>query len=67
MIIFSSIKKIIFGTELNSIDESIIVMLISILITGIIVFFLNRTAKKTNNLIIKADLIHYTMDFLTNT
>lgn len=67
IIIFSSIKKIIFGTELNSIDESIIVMLISILITGIIVFFLNRTAKKTNNLIIKADLIHYTMDFLTNT
>ena len=67
IIIFSSIKKIIFGTELNSIDESIIVMLISILITGIIVFFLNHTAKKTNNLIIKADLIHYTMDFLTNT
>ena len=67
IIIFSSIKKIILGTELNSIDESIIVMIISILVTGIIVFFLNRTAKKTNNLIIKADLIHYTMDFLTNT
>ena len=67
IIIFSSIKKIILGTELNSIDESIIVMIISIIVTGIIVFFLNRTAKKTNNLIIKADLIHYTMDFLTNT
>lgn len=67
IIIFSSIKKIIFWTELNSINESIIVMVISILVTGIIVFFLNRTAKKTNNLIIKADLIHYTMDFLTNT
>lgn len=67
IIIFSSIKKIILWTELNSIDESIIVMIISIVVTGIIVFFLNRTAKKTNNLIIKADLIHYTMDFLTNT
>ena len=42
-------------------------MLISIAVTGIIVFFLNNTAKKTKNLIIKADLIHYTMDFLTNT
>ena len=42
-------------------------MLFSILITWIIVFFLNNTAKKTKNLIIKADLIHYTMDFLTNT
>ena len=67
IIIFSSIKKIILWTELNSIDESIIVMIISIVVTGIIVFFLNRTAKRTNNLIIKADLIHYTMDFLTNT
>ena len=67
IIIFSSIKKIILWTQLNSIEESITVMIISIIITGIIVYFLNNTAKKTKNLIIKADLIHYTMDFLTNT
>ena len=67
IIIFSSIKKIILWTQLNSIEESITVMIISIIITGVIVYFLNNTAKKTKNLIIKADLIHYTMDFLTNT
>ena len=67
LIIFSSVKKLIYWTQLNSIDESIIVMIISIIVTWIIVFFLKRTAEKTHNLIIKADLIHYTMDFLTNT
>ena len=67
LIIFSSIKKLIFWAHISSIEESIIVMIISIIVTWIIVFFLKKTADNTNNLIIKADLIHYTMDFLTNT
>ena len=67
LIIFSSIKKLIHWEQLNSINESIVVMIISIIITWIIVFYMKKTANKTNNLIIKADLIHYTMDFLTNT
>lgn len=41
-------------------------MLFSLLITGIIVFLLQSVSKKTKSLIIKADLIHYKMDFLTN-
>ncbi len=66
LIIFSSIQKLIRWDSIDWINESIIVMIISILITWIIVFFMKRTAEKTKNLIIKADLIHYTMDFLTN-
>jgi len=67
LIIYSSIKKLINGAQLNSIDESIIVMIISIIVTWIIVFFLKNAWKKSKNLIIKADEIHYTMDLLTNT
>ena len=66
LIIFSSIQKLIRWDSIDWINESIIVMIISILITWIIVFFMKRTAERTKNLIIKADLIHYTMDFLTN-
>ena len=66
LIIFSSIQKLIRWDSIDWINESIIVMIISILITWIIVLFMKKTADKTNNLIIKADLIHYTMDFLTN-
>ena len=66
LIIFSSIQKLIRWDSIDWINEGIIVMIISILITWIIVFFMKKTAEKTNNLIIKADLIHYTMDFLTN-
>ena len=66
LIIFSSIQKLIRWDSIDWINESIIVMIISILITWIIVLFMKKTAERTNNLIIKADLIHYTMDFLTN-
>ena len=66
LIIFWSIQKLIRWDSIDWINESIIVMIISILITWIIVLFMKKTADKTNNLIIKADLIHYTMDFLTN-
>jgi len=66
LIIFSSIQKLLRWDSIDWINESIIVMIISILITWIIVLFMKKTAEKTNNLIIKADLIHYTMDFLTN-
>ena len=66
LIIFSSIQKLLRWDSIDWINESIIVMIISILITWIIVLFMKKTAERTNNLIIKADLIHYTMDFLTN-
>ena len=66
LIIFSSIQKLLRWDSIDWINESIIVMILSILITWIIVLFMKKTAERTNNLIIKADLIHYTMDFLTN-
>ena len=47
-------------------SESIIVMIISIIITGILVAFLNYVANKTNNMVIRADALHYKTDLFSN-
>ncbi len=65
-IIISSIKKLSIGNEISSLELGIWAMLISLFITGLIVFYLSKTAKTTRNLIVKSDLMHYKMDFLTN-
>lgn len=65
-ILYQSIKKIYLGEELEYIGESIIVMLICLLITLALVYYLRIVAKKTNNLVIKADSLHYQTDLLSN-
>lgn len=52
-------------TQIN-VDISILVMIFSLIVTGLLVAFLNRVAKNTQNLIIKADALHYKSDFFTN-
>jgi len=41
-------------------------MIISVSITFILVLFLNYVAKKTDNLVIKADALHYKTDLFSN-
>lgn len=53
--------------EINlDINLSLWVMIFSLVVTGILVAFLNSIAKKTQNLIVKADALHYKSDFFTN-
>jgi ferrous-iron efflux pump FieF len=66
-IIYSAIDKMINKSIINDLGASIGVMLFSIIMTGMVVYVLSRAAKKTNSLIVKADLMHYKTDFLTNT
>lgn len=66
-IIYSAIDKMINKSIINDLSASIGVMVFSILMTGMVVYVLSRAAKKTNSLIVKADLMHYKTDFLTNT
>lgn len=47
-------------------DISIIVMIISLFITTSLVLYLNKIAKDTNNMVIKADALHYKTDVYTN-
>ncbi len=65
-VLYQSLKKLILGNELNYLPYSIGVMIFSVLLTTSLVLYLHAIAKKTNNLIIKADALHYKTDVLSN-
>ena len=66
-IIFEAIRKMIEKESITHINASIYVMIFSIIVVGGLVAFLNYIAKKTNNLVIKSDALHYKTDLITNT
>ena len=66
-IIYEAIRKLIEKEAITHLNASIYVMIFSIIIVGGLVYFLNYIAKKTNNLVIKSDALHYKTDLITNT
>jgi cation diffusion facilitator family transporter len=65
-IIYKGIEKIVTHQQIEHLGLSIGVMVVSIVATGGLVAFMGYVAKKTNNLIIRSDLLHYKTDLLTN-
>ena len=65
-ILYQAIQKITHQQPVLMLQESIGVMIASIIITAGLVWFLNFVAKKTNNMVIKADALHYKTDLYTN-
>lgn len=65
-ILYSAIDKIIHPLPVAYMQEAIFVMLVSIIITFFLVLFLNHIARKNNNMVIKADALHYKTDLLSN-
>lgn len=65
-ILYESISKLIIKEEIKHLSISIYVMIISLFITTLLVFFLLWVAKKTWNLVIKSDALHYKTDVLSN-
>lgn len=65
-ILYESISKIINDEKVSYLGVSLIVMIISIVITWSLVVFLNYVAKNTDNLVIKADSLHYKTDLYSN-
>lgn len=65
-ICYSSIQKLLNGTKSVETTSAMLVMVISMVFTGLLVLYLRRVYKKTGNLIIKADALHYKTDLLTN-
>lgn len=65
-ILYEALSKIVYPREMNYMQESISVMILSIVITYLLVLFLNMVAKKTKNMVIKADALHYKTDILSN-
>lgn len=65
-ILYEAFVKILHPREMNYMNEAIGVMVVSILITAALVFFLNSVAEKTGNMVIKADALHYKTDLFSN-
>ena len=65
-IFYEALIKMAHPRTMEYMTESIIVMLVSIVITAFLVMFLNYVVKKTNNMVIKADALHYKTDLFSN-
>jgi cation diffusion facilitator family transporter len=65
-ILYEAITKIVHPQDMHHMSESIGVMIASFIITGFLVAFLNYVAKKTKNMVIKADALHYKTDLFSN-
>ncbi len=65
-IIYKALEKLINGKEGSLLTPSILVMLISIVVTFFLVQYLLRIAKETDNIVIKADALHYQTDLWSN-
>jgi len=61
-IFYEAIKKAYLGEVVSHLTPSIIVMVISLILTLTLVAFLNFVARKTDNMVIKADALHYKTD-----
>ena len=65
-LLYQAITKAINGSVSQYLDISIYVMIISLIITISLVMYLNRIAKETNSMVIKADALHYKTDVFSN-
>jgi len=63
---YVAINKYLTGEISQYARTSIIVMIISLSITILLVIYLNKVAKDTNNMVIKADALHYKTDIWAN-
>ncbi|MCD4668208.1 MAG: cation diffusion facilitator family transporter [Sulfurimonas sp.] len=65
-ILYEALVKISHPRDTAHMPESIAVMIASFIITAFLVYFLNYVAKKTKNMVIKADALHYKTDLYSN-
>ncbi|WOE68841.1 cation diffusion facilitator family transporter [Hydrogenimonas thermophila] len=65
-IFYEAIQKILHQEPVTHLTASIVVMVISLVMTGALVLFLNHVANITQNMVIKSDALHYKTDLLSN-
>ncbi len=65
-IIYVGMMKLIEGSVTTLLGASIVAMLVSIVVTYFLVRYLLKVAKETDNLVIKADALHYKTDLWSN-
>lgn len=65
-ILYEAVSKMVQNNPIEHLNLSIWVMTGSMVITAGLVIFLNVVAKKTGNMVIKADALHYKTDLFSN-
>ena len=65
-IIYEAIKKLNKGSVTTLLTPSILAMVFSIIVTYLLVIYLLKVAKETDNIVIKADALHYKTDLWSN-
>ncbi|MBD3792787.1 MAG: cation transporter [Campylobacterales bacterium] len=65
-IIYEAVNKAITGEQTTLLTPAIVVMIFSIAVTFLLVEYLTGVAKKTDNIVIKADALHYQTDLISN-
>lgn len=66
LIIYAAIEKIQNDAPVCHLDWALGVMVVSTIVTFFLVTYLNRVAKKTGSMVLKADALHYKTDLYTN-
>lgn len=65
-IMYESVMKLINKEQITLLGPAMWIMLVSVCITTLLVFILSSVAKKTKNLVVESDLLHYKTDLYTN-
>jgi cation diffusion facilitator family transporter len=65
-IIYKAFEKLNSKSVTTLLTPSILVMIFSIIVTYVLVNYLLKVAKETDNLVIKADALHYKTDLWSN-
>lgn len=65
-LIYFALQKILDKKWVEEINVSIYMMLVSIAITGFLVWYLAKVSKESNSLTLRADMLHYKTDLYTN-
>lgn len=65
-LLYTAVEKYFSNEKSTYLDISLIVMIISLFVTIMLVAYLNAVAKKTDNMVIKADALHYKTDVWVN-
>ncbi len=65
-ILYAAINKLIYKHQASYLQESILIMLASLLITGVLVLYLKYVYKQTGSMVIRSDALHYKTDLYSN-
>ncbi|MEJ2201419.1 MAG: cation diffusion facilitator family transporter [Desulfuromonadaceae bacterium] len=65
-ILYESIRRLLYGSQLNRLGSGILVLLLSTLVSWAITRYLRRVARETDSSALAADSLHFAMDVYSN-